>query len=361
MATEHWDDDTEALYRAHGVDLERLHETLDTVRARNDKESARAAVADAFDAYYNRGEDPGAVASWLADTYGAATADLFVTQWKADQGTLYEDAPATAEEWEVQREQRDLDLQYAADRVLEAQAEAEQRQRANYAAALADELVNKPLGDQLAPDVLAQMAARAQAEGGQLADPVAALDDAYKNSRARYDTAADARFHAEQSAPFRSSLMPPGMGIEKPGNDRERQYPRAETIAAQREQAIQEREALLYQTHHAVVVPARLADIPTEADEQAKAVRAFTAKPATWNEGFAKTGPGATAAEIKARAHSGAGAAIVQRLEGDTAAAFRGEAATKTAEYMFPHPSTTATEPKRSTASTPRAWWLHND
>lgn len=216
----------------------------------------------AFRAYYDEGQSPAEIASWLEQNASSTMADLFVTQWRHDEGEFDYAEPLTPDEWVAQRDADRTQLDRLAEQVEQnrlAESEAAGRR-------LGDAVRTLPLGEQLAPAIAETVQHLVEAD--PTADLVPIVTAAYTDATTRYEITDNANYHAEQAKPFRSTEMASGWLTTG------ERFPSAESVAAQREQAVLQREAELYQAH-APQGLARPTPPASEAEHQRQAAESF--------------------------------------------------------------------------------------
>lgn len=268
MSVVGWSDETTAAARAAGVDTAAVNRRALDRQAEQQLEDRKAVLARAVEMYYAGEYEPGEIATWVQQQAGPDAAAIFANAWRIDEGSDEPMYAQTPDEFDWQQQSQAAELDRVAETIREAQADAAQRARQEQAQAIADDLLQRPLGKELAPAVVAKLA-QMEAQAGGLADPVAALNAAYLDSKSRWEIADESRWHAEQQNSFRAPMR-----LEKPASVAER-FPTARTIAAQREAAIVEREVELYVEAAPIAVPARVAPQKTEADFAAEATASF--------------------------------------------------------------------------------------
>lgn len=359
-----WDEATRQSYLDAGGTVEEIDQMEAAAAERAARDTAtRQRIAEqeaqanrhevlsaAFETYHDGETDPAEIADWVERNAGRAAAEAFVEHWQADNPD-----PLSPSQWLDRKRADDDETARVAELIRVANAEKDEADRVAALQARADAFLERH-PDAADPELEALIVASDAVAGsfaartaGEDVDADAALEAGYVEASAKQTVGAIATEVAERSQPFRSSMMP--SGVEKPSTMAER-FPgigdtqsRADRIYGQEQELVR-----------ALQAPPK-----THQELQDEATAAFTRGSRTWDEGFVKTGNERTIAQARAASNAGTAGAVAARLEGGSNAAFHAASipAAETPELLYP-----ASQPEAkpvSTASTPRAWWLHDD
>lgn len=320
-------------------------------------------LATAFAAVYEEGAEWSAAADYVRANAPRYHQE-FVRSWREAEGEFDYETPDSYME-RVRAEDAELDRVSESVRVAMEEREAAAARESG--AAMASVLMGLPDGAELMPQIFetTQREIAKDPANSTIANMPDMLAGAYVDAHTRKQVAEDALHHARESQPFASSLRAQAYGAGL-GKDKD-PYAGLSTpeYAAVREAQMLGHAVDLY--NRAVPAEDVLASPQrsmSEAEEQAVATEAFTRKHNAWASGFVKAGAPPVMNERekndvarRADEHSRA-SAVIGRLERNQGDEFRA-AQTAGAEFMFP--GDTPRELPRHTASTPRAWWLHDD
>jgi hypothetical protein len=347
-----WDEQTRASAIAAGMSPEEIDRFEAGLVERQAREQAIAAenqssevLRGAFSAYYDGTHEPGEIAAWVEQNGGRAAADVFLEQWRADEGEFEPVLPETPDEFVMQRQAQDAQLEQVAELTRRAMADAEQQRRDNYAETVAQQFTEQhPDAAQFAPLVLDKLDMTAT-------DPAAALESAYATAKQEHAVGELATVHAAESQPFTNRSI--ASNLTRPGG---LQFPGIEDVQAKADRLHAESMRTL------ATMPAPM----TEAEESASYAASWAAKSNPRFDGALEIAGASTKAERDARRllnrSANTAAAVAERQDGarNRLAAFHesSEQASRTpiADSIPDAASDGATQPVGGEKS-PKTWW----